>query len=265
MNSNLVIDIPLDELPTISVRAKKYITCLQLVQRVISRELQTDISLSLFNQIGIVAGFIDQHLDALDKTQQQTLAEHYDELFNILWRAEHYLLFKYEVCTFVAQNKYEFTCESLHIKDLYMFMQHCKSENLEEGLRHFGKCIINCALQKREASTSYKLQLILKKEGQAVVSLLHALLKSTCGSNSKLPNTLNLLTHFEHLLNLADDTLDAGSDRRKGLVNHRLGLFHGMYMAFALFIQLIKTFGRFPLKMMYYAPRLSWQYLRNAY
>ncbi|MFB1003563.1 MAG: hypothetical protein QMC70_05430, partial [Bacteroidia bacterium] len=83
-----------------------------------SREVSKDISLDLFNQIGIVAGFIDQHLDELNIEQQHTLLALYDGLFEKIWAIDNYLVFKNEICQFVEHEKFIFTCEAVHLKDL---------------------------------------------------------------------------------------------------------------------------------------------------
>ncbi|PCJ63718.1 MAG: hypothetical protein COA58_15355 [Bacteroidetes bacterium] len=264
MNTHLVIDIPFSEQTELTPRSRKYVTCLQMVHKVLSQEISESISIHLFNQIGLVAGFIDQHLDELNIQQQKCLLFNYDELFTQLISANHYIIFKHEICNFVEQQKFEFHCEALHLKDLFIFIQHCKDLGIENKLSHFGKRIIEIAIAKQTASSTQNLIQELKSEGEEVIKLLGSLLYVKHGQNSSFSSTLKLLTNLEHILNVADDTLDVASDKKRGIVSTNLGPFHQLKMGKHLVIQIIRTIALYPLKTMYYAPRLTWYYFSKT-
>jgi|TARA_B110000902_G_scaffold207767_2_gene236895 hypothetical protein len=264
MNQHLVIDTPFAADSKITHRTKKYVTCLQMVHCILSREVSKDISLDLFNQIGIVAGFIDQHLDELNIEQQHTLLALYDGLFEKIWAIDNYLVFKNEICQFVEQEKFIFTCEAVHLKDLFLFIQHCKTEGIKPDLKSFGKAIITIAIAKQEANKSGTLIDLLLKEGAAVIGLLRALLQTKYGQLETFNATLSLLQYFEHVLNVADDTLDTPSDKSINLISDALGPFHRLKMFKHLLSHMLKIIGKYPTKTAYYGPRLTWYYFSKT-
>ena len=264
LHTQLVIDISVDESPNLSARSRKYVTCLQLAHQILSKEISSDIPLPLFNQLGIVSGFIDQHLDELSVAQQKVLLENYDSLFNSLWSTNHYLIFTREICGFVDSHNFQFQCEALYIKDLFLFLKHCKSLNIENKTREFGKKIIAIAINKQQAISSNEMISLLSQEGNAVIDLLRNLLTSKFGNNAEFKNTLRLLMELEHILNVADDTLDVSSDKIRGLINRKMQPFHQLRMAHHLMTQVVKTIVKYPRKTAYYAPQLTWYYFKNT-
>lgn len=264
MNPQLVIDIPFENDAPLSSRSRKYVTCLQMVHTIIHREISEEISIDLFNQLGIVAGFIDQHLDDLELGQQRELLVLYDALFDRIWDIEHYLIFRNEICQFVEQQKFVFSCEAIHLKDLFLFIQHCKAKEIKSEVSIFGKTIIAIAIQKQEATESSKLIGLLRNEGQAVVSLLRSLLYRDYSHEETFESTLLFLQDLEHILNVADDTLDTTADKRKNLISSNLGPFHRWKMLKHLTIQMMKTIKKYPLKTVQYGPSLTWYYFRKT-
>jgi len=265
MHQNLVIDIPFNTEAHISSRSKKYVTCLQMVHSVLSREVSTDIPIGLFNRLGIVAGFIDQHLDELRIDEQRRLLSQYDKLFEKLWDIDHYLVFRNEICQFVEQQRFVFNCEAIYLKDLFLFLQHCKTERIKDDIQSFGKAIITIAIDKQEATQSDVLIQLLRLEGAAVVGLLRALLLNTYGQYKTLEPTLDLLQELEHILNLADDTLDVATDKKSNRISADLGSFHRIKIVKQLTVQVLKTIKNYPAKTLGYAPRLTWFYIRNTF
>ena len=264
MNQQLVIDIPFSDNLKISSRSKKYVTCLQMVHKVLSREISENISLEQFNHLGIVAGFIDQHLDQLSIDEQRILLLHYDRLFDKLWDVNHYLIFRNEICEFVEQHQFVFNCEGIHLKDLFLFLQHCKSLAIKDDIQSFGRSIINIAIQKQEATKSNALIDLLRLEGEAVIGLLKALLYKEHNNSKSFKPTLNLLRRLEHILNVADDTLDINADRKKNIINPNVSALHRLNMIRHLVGQIAGTIISFPIKTAYYGPRLTWYYFSKT-
>lgn len=264
MQQNLVIDIPFTAEATISSRSRKYVTCLQMVHCIISREVSADIPIDLFNQLGIVAGFIDQHLDELNIDEQRRLLAQYDKLFEKLWTIDHYLVFRNEICQFVEQQNFVFNCEAIYLKDLFLFLQHCKTEGIKSNIQSFGKAIISIAIDKQEVTKSDTLIQLLRMEGEAVVGLLRALLQNNYGEHTTLEPTLQLLQELEHILNLADDTLDVTTDKRNNRISATLGPLHRIRILKQVTLQILKTIKSYPRKTLGYAPRLTWFYFKNT-
>lgn len=264
MNHHLVVDIPFSSEATISSRSKKYVTCLQMVHSVLCKEIDNNISIDLFNRLGIVAGFIDEHLDDLNLNEQRRLLQEYDSLFDTIWKLDHYLIFRNEICQFVEQQNFVFSCQAIHLKDLFLFVQLAKSEGLKPEIKSFGKTIIQIAIEKQNATQSKELIQLLKAEGVAVVSLLRALLSREYGDRTTFEPTLQLLQELEHILNVADDTLDTASDKRKNLISKSLGPFHRFTMLKHVVFLVVKTVKKQPLKIGYYGPRLTWYYFSKT-
>lgn len=265
MNKHLIIDTPFLADSKITHRSKKYVTCLQMVHCILSNEISKDISLDLFNQIGIVASFIDQHLDELNTENQRTLLASYDRFFEQLWAVEHYLIFRNKVCQFIEQEQLIFSQEAAHLRDLFLFIQHCKIEGIKSELKSFGRAITTIAIAKQEAKDSAALIELLVQEGEAVIDLLRALLRKKYGQFESFNATLSLLQHFEHVLNVADDTLDTTSDKNSMIISDALGYFHRLKMFKHLLNQVLKTICRYPTKTAQYGPRLTWFYFKNTY
>lgn len=264
MKHHLVIDTSMTELESLPIRSTKYVTCLRMVRKVLVRELKTDFSIELFDRLGLVAGFIDQHLDELSHNEQNVLFSDYHDLFNLLWEQSYYILFKHEICSFVDRHNFVFNCEALYLKDLFLFIQYCKATDIKKDIYNFGQTIIHTALRKHSASTTESLVRELQNEGEAVIQLLRVLLDTKVSSITEFEKTLSLLTELEHILNLADDALDVKSDMRQGLINPELGPLHQLKMHYRVIKQIIKTIVLYPLKTMYYAPRLTWYFILNT-
>jgi hypothetical protein len=261
MNQQLVVDIPYSPDAKISSRSKKFVICLQMVHFIFRREISQPISIDLFNRLAIVAGFIDHHLDELSLDQQRSLLRLYTALFDKIWDADHYLIFRNEICKFVEEQSFVFQSEAIHLKDLFLFIQHCKTNNKREEIKTFGHTIISLAINKQEATKSDALIYILSLEGEAVVGLLKTLLHKEFSNKKALDKTLDLLKRLEHILNVADDALDVSADRQAKLISAALGPFHRLKMLIHLAVHTLKTIAYYPIKIAYYLPRLTWFYL----
>lgn len=239
-------------------------TCLQMVHSVLCKEIDNSISIDLFNRLGVVAGFIDQHLDDLSIHEQRVLLREYDLLFDTIWEIDHYLIFRNEICQFVEQQNFVFSCEAIHLKDLFLLIQHAKAEEIKSDIQAFGKAIISIAIDKQEATKSKELIQLLKAEGTTVIGLLRALLARDHSAKASFEPTLLFLQELEHILNVADDTLDIASDKRNNLISKSLGPSHRSTMFFHLVFQILQTLKKQPLKLSYYGPRLTWYYFRKT-
>lgn len=265
MLTNVSIDKTWSDISNISARSKKYVTCLQMVHQILERELGVTCGIQVFNQLGFVASVIDLHLDKLSLTEKEQMLSGYGQLFNILWNQEEYLLFKLEISAFLEHQNFDTMGDALYLQDLYLFVQYCKNHGLKSMLFDFGHTIIGCAIQKHKVTSTKEVALVLRQEGEAVIFFLKQMLHSECKDYLNFDDTMGLLQEFEHILNLADDTIDVSSDRRRGLINKQIGKIHQPILVVYLITQLANTILRFPKKSLYYGPKLTWYFIRKAY
>lgn len=247
----------------LDARTKLYVLCLGMVHLILERELGTTCDIRLFRQIGIVASFIDEHLDDLNLDEKRVLQVSFDKLFKEIIECTTFPKFQQIVCTYVETNNLNFECSKLNISELFLFIEHCKKNDLAEMLGDFGKQIIDCSIKKQQVNTTRQVRKLLKIEGALVCSLLENLLKKEHLANLKFCNTMALLVECEQILNLADDSLDAFEDKAQNTIAVNYSALHGVKMLGYLGKQLLKTFAYFPFKFAYYTPNLINYYLKN--
>ncbi|MEN8732432.1 MAG: hypothetical protein ABF321_07660 [Bacteroidia bacterium] len=249
---------------TIAPRSLKYITCLEMVQIVLERELRTEMDHDLFNHLGLASCFMDQYLDELTYEQQVNFRSYYTELYESLWECVSYEQFYESIKNFIANHALFIPSNALRVSEVYALIAYCKSLGIKEDLKNFGYEIISCAIAKHKAIKSTEIRSILVSEGEAVLQLLNVLLTNAYGENPTFSNTLNYLKHLEHILNLGDDTLDVKQDKIRGKLNKAVSWTHRIYLAKYLFVKIIKTIAQHPMKSAYYFPVLSFYYFNKT-
>ncbi len=247
----------------LDARTKQYVLCLGMVHLILERELRTTCDIQLFRQIGIVASFIDEYLDDLNLDEKRVLQVSFDKLFKEITECSTFPKFQQVVCTYVETNNLNFECSKLNISELFLFIEHCKKNDLAEMLGNFGKQIIDCSIKKQQVNTTRQVRKLLKIEGALVCNLLENLLKRAHNKNQKFSKTMALLVECEQILNLADDSLDAFEDKAHKTISVNNSRLHGAKILGYLGKQLLKTFAYFPFKFMYYTPTLIRYYIKN--
>jgi hypothetical protein len=247
----------------LDARTKRYVLCLGMVHLILERELSTSCDIRLFRQIGVVASFIDEHLDELNLDKKQDLQVSFDKLYSEVTECKTFTNFNRIVCKYVEKNKLIFDCNNLNLSELYLFIGHCKKNELSEILGNFGKQIIECSIEKQQARTTNQVRKLLKIEGLLVCNLLENLLKKKHSANPKFSTTMALLIECEQILNLADDSIDAFEDKTHNIIGVHNSSLHGVRMLGYLGKQLLKTFAYYPFQFMYYTPTLIRYYIKN--
>lgn len=263
MSRTLQINYPLTLTNESDDRLKRYILCLQMVQLIVDRELNEESDETLYTELGTVASFIDLQLDGLSVLECEQLLKEFETLYEHLAQTNDYAKFEFVINQYAKSHGLKFECTDRNISQLFQLMERCKDQGLTSVLGEFGKNIIVCAIQKRQAKSSIRIRLILKQEGALVCELLKNLLKKNHSCNLNFSRTIKFLIECEQILNLADDCLDTFDDKRNNVIQVKNQYLHGLIMAAYLIKQIAKTFLLFPKQFLYYTPTLIGFYLRN--
>lgn len=247
----------------LSGREKKYITCLQLVQKVLERELKVTLDREYFILLGRVSSFIDKSLDALDLHSKHKLAQNYEQLFDDIVAAESFSAFVLILDEWITNLSINNSSRDGDLNALYHFIQIQKKLELTTRLKSFGIQIITLSICKQESIDSDEILATLRAEGQEVITLLRDYLFSCYGIQPKIIKALSLLTDYEQILNLADDFLDISKDRKEGKLHSQLPFTHIFHLGFNCVSKVLTTSWKYPRQCFYYYPFLSVYFLLN--